>query len=56
LIGNTIKRADESKLENRWLNSEGDKKTLRDLMIDYVHHLKDHVQHFEQTMGKINRI
>jgi hypothetical protein len=56
LIGNIIKRADESKWENRWLNSEGDKKTLRDLMIDYVRHLKDHVQHFEQTLEAINRI
>ena len=53
LIGNIIKRADVSKLENRWINSEGDKKTLRDLMIDYVRHLKDHTQHFEQTLQEI---
>jgi hypothetical protein len=55
LIGNIIKRADVSKLENRWINSEGDKKALRDLMIDYVRHLKDHTQHFEQTLQEINR-
>jgi hypothetical protein len=55
LIGNIIKKADVSKLENRWINSEGDKKALRDLMIDYVRHLKDHNQHFEQTLQEINR-
>jgi hypothetical protein len=53
LIGNIIKVADESKLENRWINSEGDKIILRDLMIDYVRHLKDHTQHFEQTLREI---
>jgi len=53
LIGNIIKRADESKLENRWENSEGDKKTLRDLMIDYIRHLKDHLKHFEETLEEI---
>ncbi len=50
LIGNIIKEVDESKLENRWKNSEGDKNTLRDLMVDYLRHLKDHLQHFEQTL------
>jgi hypothetical protein len=53
LLGNIIKEVDESKLENRWINSEGDKKALRDLMIDYVRHLKDHTQHFEQTLQEI---
>ena len=56
LIGNIIKGADESKLENCWKNSEGDKNTLRDLMIDYVRHLKDLVRHFEQTLEEINRM
>jgi hypothetical protein len=55
LIGNIIKVADESKLENRWINSEGDKKALRDLMVDYLRHLKDHVQHFEETLEEIQR-
>jgi hypothetical protein len=50
-----IRGADENKLENRWENSEGDKKTLRDLMIDYVRHLKEHTKHFEQTLQEINR-
>ncbi|MCJ7515043.1 MAG: DinB family protein [Dehalococcoidia bacterium] len=54
LIGNIIRGADESKLENCWKNSEGDKKNLRDLMIDYVRHLKEHLQHFEQTLQEIN--
>ena len=55
LIGNIIKGADESKLENRWKNSEGDKKTLKDLMTDYVRHIKDHIKHFEETLEEINR-
>ena len=55
LIDNIIKVVDESKLEHRWKNPEGDKKTLSDLMIDYVRHLKDHLQHFEQTLRAINR-
>ncbi len=55
LIANIIKKVDESKLENRWKNSEGDKKTLRDLMIDYLRHLKDHLQHFEHTLEELQR-
>ncbi|UCH50491.1 MAG: hypothetical protein JSV54_05585 [Chloroflexota bacterium] len=55
LIGNIIKGADESKLENRWKNSEGDKQTLKDLMTDYVRHIKDHVKHFEETLEEITR-
>jgi hypothetical protein len=55
LIGNIIKGADEGKLENYWIKSDGDKITLRDLMIDYVRHLKEHVKHFEQTLEEINR-
>ena len=55
LLGNIIKEVDESKLENRWINSEGDKIILRDLMIDYIRHLKDHTQHFGQTLQEINR-
>ena len=53
LIGNIIKVADESKLENRWEKPDGDKITLKDLMIDYVRHLKDHIRHFEQTLQEI---
>ena len=55
LIGHIIKVADESKLENRWINSEGDKKALRDLMTDYLRHLKDHLKHFEETLQEIKR-
>jgi hypothetical protein len=55
LIGNIIKVADESKLENRWINSEGDKKALKDLMTDYLRHLKDHLRHFEETLQEIKR-
>ncbi|HEX7365127.1 MAG TPA: DinB family protein, partial [Dehalococcoidia bacterium] len=53
LIGQIIKEVDAGKLENQWINSEGDKNTLLDLMIDYVRHLKDHLQHFEQTLQRI---
>jgi hypothetical protein len=55
LIGNIIKEVDDSKLENYWIKSDGDKVTLKDLMIDYVRHLKDHVRHFEQTLEEIKR-
>ena len=55
LIGNIIKGADESKFKNRWKNSEGDKQTLKDLMTDYVRHIKDHVKHFEETLEEIKR-
>ena len=55
LIGNIIKGADKSKLENRWENSEGDKNSLRDLMIDYVRHIKEHLKHFEETLEEIKR-
>lgn len=54
LIGNIIKRVDESKLENYWEKPDGDKITLKDLMIDYVRHLKEHIKHFEQTLAEIN--
>ncbi len=50
LIGQIIKEVDTSKLENRWINSEGNKNTLKDLMIDNLRHLKDHLLHFEQTL------
>ncbi len=53
LIGHIIKEVDETKLENRWQNSEGDKNTLKDLMADYVRHLQDHLRHFEQTLQQI---
>ena len=53
LIGNIVKGADASKLENRWKNSEGDKQTLKDLMTDYVRHIKDHVKHFEETLEEV---
>ena len=55
LIGNIIKEADEGKLENYWIKSDGDKITLKDLMIDYVRHIKEHVRHFEETLKEINK-
>lgn len=55
LIGNIIKTADESKLENHWKKTDGDDITLKDLMIDYVSHIKEHVKHFEKTLEEINR-
>ena len=53
LIGNIIKGVDESKLENYWIKSDGDKTTLKYLMIDYVRHIKEHVKHFEETLKEI---
>jgi len=53
LIGNIIKEVDESKLGNYWKKSDGDKITLKDLMIDYVRHIKEHVRHFEETLEEI---
>lgn len=54
LVGNIIKGVDESKLENLWKKPDGEKITLKDLMIDYVRHLKEHIRHFEQTLAEIN--
>jgi hypothetical protein len=54
LLGNIIKKVDESNLENYW-ELNGDKITLKDLMIDYVRHLKDHLQHFEQVLQEVKR-
>src|SRR4030042_3853115 len=48
LLGNIIKKVDESNLENYWA-LDGDKITLKDLMIDYVRNLKDNIKHFAQT-------
>jgi len=55
LIGNIIKETDEGKLENYWIKSDGDKITLKDLMIDYVRHMREHVKHFEETLKEINK-
>jgi hypothetical protein len=55
LLGNLIRNVDDSKLENYW-ELNGDKITLRDLMIDYVRHLKDHLRHFERTFEEINKM
>ena len=32
---------------------DGDKIALKDLMIDYVRHIKEHVKHFEETLKEI---
>jgi len=53
LIGNIIKEIDESKLGNYWRKPDGDKITLKDLMIDYVRHIKDHIKQFEETREEI---
>jgi len=55
LIGNIIKEVNESKLGNYWRKSDGAKISLKDLVTDYVRHLKDHLQHFEETLEEINR-
>ena len=55
LIGNIIKEVDESKLENYWIKSDGDKIALKDLMVDYVRHMKERVRHFEETLKEIKR-
>jgi len=55
LIGNIIKEVDKSKLGNYWRKSDGDKITLKDLIIDYVRHIKEHIKHFEETLEEIKR-
>jgi len=52
LIGNIVKEVDESKLDNCW-KLDGDKITLKDLIIDYVRHIKDHIKHFEETLEEV---
>jgi hypothetical protein len=53
LIGNIIKEVDESKLKNYWKRPDGDKITLKDLIVDYVRHIKDHIEHFEETLEEV---
>lgn len=53
LLANIIEKVDVSRLDNCWIKPDGDSKTLKDLMIDYVRHLKDHVRHFEETLREI---
>jgi hypothetical protein len=55
LIGNIIKQVDESKLGNYWRKPDGDKITLKDLMIDYVRHIKEHIKQFEETLEEVKR-
>jgi hypothetical protein len=52
LLANIIKSSDPAKLENYWKKDE-DKISLKDLMIDYVRHLKEHLVHFEKRYVEV---
>ena len=54
LIGNIIKEVNKNKLENYW-KLNGDRITLKYLMIDYLRHIKDHLKQFEEVYKEITR-
>ena len=48
LIANIIKEVDRNKLNNYW-KLNGDRITLKYMMIDYLGHIKDHLKQFEEV-------
>jgi hypothetical protein len=54
LLGHIIEKADVSRLDSCWIKPDGDSITLKDLMMEYVSHLKGHFQHFEETLREMS--
>jgi hypothetical protein len=52
LIVHLIENVDESKLPNIWKREDKDI-TLKELMTDYLRHLKDHIKHFEERLNEL---
>jgi hypothetical protein len=53
LMGHIISNVDSTKLNN-YLVMPDKKLSLEDLAIDYVTHLKLHLNQFEETLKKVN--
>ena len=52
VIGKIIERADASRLSNHW-KTDGKEITLKELMEDYLVHLKGHLTSFENTLRQL---
>ena len=50
LIGHIIENIHEDKLDNYLTMPDGRKNSLRKLAVDYVSHLKNHMDQFEETL------
>lgn len=49
-IAHLIKSVDQSKLDNYWIDYEGCRVTLRDMIVGYTGHLHLHLEHIHQLM------
>lgn len=54
LIATIIKQADVSTLSHCW-KTDGKEITLIALIVDYLRHLKGHLEYFETTLGQLAR-
>ncbi|MCX6005712.1 MAG: DinB family protein [Chloroflexi bacterium] len=55
LIGHIIENIHENKLDNYLTMSDGRKNSLKKLVADYVSHLKNHLNQFEETLNKVSK-
>jgi hypothetical protein len=55
LIAHIICNIDASKLDNHLVMLDGRKIPLKAIVIDYVRHLKDHLNQFEETLKKVSK-
>jgi Na+/phosphate symporter len=54
ILCNIINNADKKSMNNVWLKEDG-KITLKDLIADYLRHLKEHINHFEKRHDEIQK-
>ncbi len=52
LLAHLIENVNESKLPNIW-KREDKELTLKEIMTDYLRHLKDHIKHFEERLSEL---
>lgn len=54
LIANIMRNAKEDALSNYW-TLDGEKYTLKELIVDYLRHLKEHLEQFDKTLEKLRK-
>lgn len=54
LLAHLIENVSESKLPNIW-EREDKEVTLKEIMTDYLRHLKDHIKHFEERLNELKK-
>ena len=52
-LARVIRTVDVECIDHIWVIDEGTTITLGELMIDYLRHLKDHLQHIKKRIGNI---